>query len=141
MPLAAQILITARASERVEAARQWLRAITPSTPTLVLGPSQEAVDELLRKLAVERGALFAIDRLTLNRIAGLIAAPFMAENGLAPSAGLAGEAVAARTVFRMRGDPRLTYFEPIFDRPGFPGALARTLSELRLAGVTANHLR
>ena len=92
-------------------------------------------------MAVKQGALFAIDRLTLNRIAGLIAARFMVENGLAPAAGLAAEAVAARTVFRMKCDPRLAYFEPVFDRPGFPGALARTLSELRLAGVAAESLK
>jgi ATP-dependent helicase/nuclease subunit B len=141
MPQAAQILISTRASERADAARRWLAAIPPSTPTLILGPSQEAADDLVRTVAVKQGALFAIDRLTLNRIAGLIAARFMVENGLAPAAGLAAEAVAARTVFRMKGDPRLAYFEPVFDRPGFPGALARTLSELRLAGVAAESLK
>ena len=141
MPQAAQILISTRASERADAARRWLAAIPPSTPTLILGPSQEADDDLVRTVAVKQGALFAIDRLTLNRIAGLIAARFMVENGLAPAAGLAAEAVAARTVFRMKGDPRLAYFEPVFDRPGFPGALARTLSELRLAGVAAESLK
>lgn len=141
MPPAAQILISPRASERAAAAREWLAAIAPATTALVIAPNQEAADDLVRAIAVNRGALFAIDRLTLNRVAGLIAAPYLAETGLAPAAGLAAEAVAARTVFRMRGDSRLAYFAPVLDVPGFPGALARTLAELRLAGVTAADLQ
>ncbi len=107
----------------------------------MLAASQEAANDLLRRAATKRGALFAIDRLTLNRLAGLLSATYMAENGLAPAAGLAAEAVAARTVFRMKGDPRLGYFEPVLERPGFPGALARTLAELRMAGVTIKDLQ
>jgi ATP-dependent helicase/nuclease subunit B len=141
MPHATQILISPRASERATAAREWLARIAPATPALVLAANQEAADDLLRGLAAKRGALFAIDRLTLNRLAGLLAATYMAENGLAPAAGLAGEAVAARTVFRMKGDPCLGYFEPVLERPGFPGALARTLAELRMAGVTTTDLQ
>jgi ATP-dependent helicase/nuclease subunit B len=141
MASARQILISPRASERAAAAREWLASIPPATATLVLGPSQEAADDVVRAVAIERGALFAVDRLTLNRIAGVTAATYIAENGLAPAAGLAAEAVAARTVFRMKGDARLAYFEPVFDRPGFPAALAHAIAELRLAGVTVAELR
>lgn len=141
MPHPTRLLISPRASERAAAAREWLGAIAPATPALVLAANQEAADDLVRSIAAKRGALFAIGRLTLSRLAGLLAAPYMAANGLAPAAGLAAEAVAARTVFRMKGDPRLEYFEPVLERPGFPGALALTLTELRLASITAAELR
>ncbi|MCU1384751.1 MAG: ATP-dependent nuclease, subunit [Acidobacteria bacterium] len=48
------------------------------------------------------------------------------------------EAVAARAVFDAIAAGELAYFEPVARMPGFPKALARTLHELRLAGVTAN---
>src|SRR6185312_16046187 len=45
------------------------------------------------------------------------------------------EAIAARAVFASAGE--LTYFTPVASMPGFSRALARTVHELRLAGVDA----
>src|SRR6266481_752684 len=140
MPQTSSIIATPRALERIAAARTWLEAIPPGTPALVLAPSPEAGDDLVRGLVGIRGAIFAIERMTLNRLIGLLAAPRMADEGLAPAAGLANEAVAARALFGLRGDRRLEYFAPVLERPGFAAALARTLNELRLAGVTPAQL-
>jgi len=140
MPSSAKMLVSPRAAERVEAARAWLEELAPGARALVVAANPEAADDLVRTLALKRGALFAVERMTLNRIAGLLAAPHLAEAGVAPAVGLAAEAVAARAVFRIRDDPRLAYFAPVLDRPGFPGALVRTLTELRLAGVAASDL-
>jgi RecB family exonuclease len=57
-----------------------------------------------------------------------------------PATDLASEAVAARATFESGRDEGLTYFGPVAGTPGFPRALARTLRELRLAGVTSSDL-
>ncbi len=130
-----QIINSPRAADRIAAARAWLDRIPPGAEALVVAPNWEASDDLLREMANARGALFGIHRLTLNRLAGLLAAEHLAETGVAPATGLAAQAVAARAVFRLAVEGRLGYFEPVANRPGFPGALARTLSELRLNRV------
>jgi RecB family exonuclease len=140
MPSAEKMLVSPRAVERLETASAWLEALASGAQALVVAANQEAADDLVRTLAIKRGALFAVSRMTLNRIVGLLAAPYLAEAGLTPAVGLAAEAVAARAVFRIRDDPRLAYFAPVLDRPGFPGALARTLVELRLAGVPVSQI-
>ena len=89
----------------------------------------------------ERGATFGIHRLTLNRLAGLFASRSSPSDGLAPAAGLAIEAITARVVHRLKGTGALAYFEPVIDRPGFPRALARTISELRLNQVLPGALK
>jgi len=135
MSLSKQIVCSPRASERITAARAWIGSIAPGTEALVVAASHEAADDLLRELTVSRGAIFGVHRLTLNRLIGVLAAEHMVNAGLAPAAGLAAEAVAARAVFRLKPTGRLSYFGPVVERPGFPAALARTVVELRLNGV------
>ena len=108
---------------------------------LVIAASREAADDLIRGIARKAGAIFGIHRLTLNRLAGILAADHLIQRGLAPAAGLAIEAITARAVHRMKGTGALKYFEPVIDRPGFPRALARTISELRLGRVTPAMLK
>jgi ATP-dependent helicase/nuclease subunit B len=130
-----EIIRSPRAHARLERARQWLAAQRPGAEVLVLADAREAADDLVRLLAEARGALAGVHRLTLNRLAGLLAAAPMAERGLAPATGLAHQALAARTVFRLAPGGRLAHFAPVIDRPGFAQALARTIEELRLDGV------
>ena len=54
-----------------------------------------------------------------------------------PGSQAGAEAIAARAVFDAVAAGELAYFEPVARTPGFPKALARTLHELRLAGVPA----
>jgi len=135
-----QIVRSPRAADRIAAARAWLDRIPPGVEALVVAPNWEAADDLLREAANAHGALFGIHRLTLNRLAGLLASGHLAETGVAPASGLAAQAIAARAVFRLAAERRLGYFEPVAARPGFPGALARTLSELRLNRIEAQEL-
>src|SRR5277367_6705034 len=141
MPAAREIIISARAAERVAAARAWLEAQPPATEVLVIASVKEAGDDLVRTFAVERGAMLGVHRLTLNRLVGLLAAEDLADAGLAPADGLAAEAVAARAVFRLAPSGALAYFEPVLERPGFSRALARTLIELRWNNIGAGDLR
>ena len=107
MSLSKQIVCSPRASERIEAARAWIGSIAPGTEALVVAASHEAADDLLREFTVSRGATFGVHRLTLNRLIGVLAAEHMVNAGLAPAAGLAAEAVAARAVFRLKPTGRL----------------------------------
>src|SRR5262249_6596993 len=54
--------------------------------------------------------------------------------------GLALEAVCARVVHAL-GAHGLGRFARVEDRPGLPRALARTLSEVRMSGLTSTRLR
>jgi ATP-dependent helicase/nuclease subunit B len=73
-------------------------------------------------------------------LAASLARPGMAERGLAPLGSLGLEALAARVAHEARQDGALKYFKPVAALPGFASALARTLSELRLAGTSAEEL-
>ena len=96
-----QIVSSPRAAQRVAEARAWLEAQKPDTEILLLAANWEAADDLVRAVAASRGALFAIHRLTLNRLIGLLAADDLAARGLVPLSRLATEAVAARAIHRL----------------------------------------
>jgi ATP-dependent helicase/nuclease subunit B len=137
MPKSLQIVRSHRAAQRIAAAREWLAAAEPATETLVIAPTREAADDLVRAVAAARGAVAGIHRLTFNRLIGLLASEAMVVNGLAPASDLAAQAIAARAVFHLAPSGKLKHFAPVTDRPGFAEALARTIAELRQGGVTA----
>src|SRR5277367_1421482 len=141
MPAAREIIISARAAERVAAARAWLESQPPATEILVIASVKEAADDLVRAFAVSRGAMLGMHRLTLNRLVGLLAAEELADAGLAPADGLAAEAVAARAVFRLTPSGALAHFDSVLKLPGFSRALARTLIELRWNNIGPDDLR
>jgi ATP-dependent helicase/nuclease subunit B len=129
------IFCSPRAAERIAAARAWLRAMPASAELLIVAPSIEAADDLVRPLAFERGALFGVHRVTFNLLIGLLAEQELAKAGIVPVSGLAAEAVAARAIHKLAAADRIGYFAPVADRPGFPSSVARTIGELRLNRV------
>ena len=142
MPHSREIVVSPRAAERIAAARAWLEALPADAgEVLVIASVKEAADDLVRGFAAARGAMLGMHRMTLNRLAGLLAAEHLADAGLAPADGLAAEAVAARAVFRLASTNALAHFAPVLDRPGFSRALARTLAELRWNNISADELR
>lgn len=78
--------------------------------------------------------------MTLIQAAAEIARSAMAERGLAPLNSLGREAVAARIAQKALDRDELRYFQPVATFPGFARALARTIVELRFAGVAPGHL-
>ena len=82
-----------------------------------------------------------LHRTTLVQLAAELARPEMARLGLAPLSGLGVEAIAARVIQAERVSKPFAYFEAVAAMPGFARALARTLSELRLARVAPSSLR
>ena len=105
----------------------------------MLAARQPAADDLVRALSARR-ALFGVHRMTPTRLLGVLCAERLFRDGLVPAAGLGAEAVAARAIYKLAAAGALGYFAPVADRPGFPGALARTLGEVRLAGIGAQEL-
>jgi CRISPR/Cas system-associated exonuclease Cas4 (RecB family) len=78
--------------------------------------------------------------VTLVQAAAELARSAMAERGLAPLTGLGREAVAARITQKALARGELAYFHPVATLPGFARALARTIVDLRSAGVEAERL-
>jgi ATP-dependent helicase/nuclease subunit B len=135
------LIKSAQAEVRIAAAHEWIdREADRNREVVLLASHSDAADDLARAVAVKRGAMAGLHRLTPNRLASILAADRMAADGIAPATPLATEAVAARAVFQLKPSGCLSWFEPILDRPGFPRALARSLAELRLNRIGADSL-
>jgi len=137
----ARLVVAADAVARLAEAAAWLGAFPPAAEVVVLAATRTAADELVRAVVVERGARFGVERLTLGRLAARLATPALAAAGRVPASPLALDAVAARAVHALVTGGGLGYFAGVADRPGFPAAVARTLTELRLADVSEAALR
>ena len=135
--MAFRIYVSSLAADRLSAARDLLRARVPMTPTLIVGASRGAADDLAREVAAGLPATFGLQRVSLTQLAARSAIVALATEGHTPSTWLGAEAVAARAAFDATRQQSLKYFAPVASTPGFPRALARTLQELRLAGVDA----
>jgi hypothetical protein len=107
---------------------------------LIVGATRGAADDLARSIAATAPATFGLQRLSLTQLAAKTAILTLASDGLTSTTWLGTEAVAARVAFDATRDGSLTYFNAVSRTPGFPRALARTLQELRLAGVRARQL-
>src|SRR5262249_36630526 len=129
------------AASRLDAARAWLVAFPPDAELLVVAPSWDACDDLVRGALGPAGARFGVVRTTLGRLAARLAAPTLAGRDLAPVTDLGLLAVVARAVHRLAAANAFTYFAPVADRPGFPPAVLRTLDELAMNDVSAAKLR
>ena len=138
--MAFRIYVSSLAADRLAAARDLLRARVPNTPALIVGASRGAADDLAREIAVSLPATLGLQRVSLTQLAARSAIVRLAMEGHTPSTWLGAEAVAARAAFDAVRQQSLQYFAPVASTPGFPRALARTLQELRLAGVGAEQL-
>jgi len=124
---------------RVAAAEDWLSRHPAGVQLLLVADNAGSANELLRRVAVIRGAVFGWHRMTLGRLAGALAAPLLARHRRSAVGGLAAQAMAARVVHEL-GRGGTGRFDSVARRPGFAVALARTLIELRMAGVDAGQV-
>ena len=137
----ATVFKSPRADDRIVTVAEWLRALPVGAEALIVAPSWDASDDLLRGFADEVGSAFAIHRLTLDKLIALLAAETLAARNLAPAAGLGVIAVAARAIHKLVGSNALGYLTAIADRHGFASAAARTITELRLSRISSDQLR
>jgi len=138
---ARRLVISSRAEARLEAARTWLAGLPADAEVLVLAPHAHAAAELVRSVVERHGSRFGIQRLTLDRLAAMLAAPELARRGLAPATSLSIAAVAARGAHRLAESGGAGRYAEVARRPGFSHALVRTFGELRAAGVAPEALR
>src|SRR5262249_60874074 len=90
-----RIIESSDASARLRAARAWLTA-RASQGALVVSASRGAADDLVRAVALERGAIAGVQRFSFSQLAARLAAPILAGRGLAPATLLGSEAVPGR---------------------------------------------
>jgi len=133
--------VSTSAAARLSRVRQFLVERGKAADVVLVGPSKDALADLARASAKENGAIFGWQRVTFARLAGILAAPALAEKGLVPIGALGVEALCARLVHRAKQTGELERLAPIADFPGLPKALARTLEEVRLARVDPTALR
>ena len=100
-----------------------------------MGASRGAADDCARTLAMARGVSFGVHRFSVTQIAARLAVADLARRGLTPITALAYEALVTRATFDAGRDDSLSYLKSVRDKPGFPRALAATLTELRLQYV------
>lgn len=128
-------ILKSRSNGRLKA--EATAALSQQPEAILIVGSIAAGDQLAHGLT--EGVL-GLHRTTVVQWAALQARRYMAEEGLTPAGSLSVEAVAARALHgaNLAGD--LRYYKPVAALPGFARALARTIQELRLAGVRAEDL-
>src|SRR5690349_4029375 len=134
-------VLSPSAASRLDAARAFALAFPPSQPLTIVAATRGAADDFARAVARTRPATIGLSRFSLTQLAARIAAPRLAGRGVAPASALALEAVAARAAFETARHQQLSALSAVADAPGFPRALARTFSDVRLAAVDAAGLR
>jgi CRISPR/Cas system-associated exonuclease Cas4 (RecB family) len=130
-----RVVVSPSAAARLAAAREAVSGRAPGARVLVVGASRAAADDVARDVAASVPATFGIERLSFTQLAARTALIALAANETSASTRLGAEAVATRAAFGATRDAALRYFAPVATTPGFPRALARTLQELRLAGI------
>jgi CRISPR/Cas system-associated exonuclease Cas4 (RecB family) len=137
---ALRVHVSSSAAGRLAVARDLIAGCVPGARVLVVGASRGAADDLARSVALGARATFGIQRLSLTQLAARSAILTLAREGMAPSTRLGAEAVAARVAFDATRAQSLRYFAAVADTPGFARAVARTVQDLRLAGVAGSRL-
>ncbi len=129
-----EILHAVRNGALLDSARKFIREHATRGEVIVVAPTRDAADDLVRGIADT--AVIGVHRTTLDHLAAALAQRELTSRGYAPLSALAHEALAARAIRQARESSRLAYFEPVAAFPGFPRALARTLHDLRLGRIT-----
>ena len=126
------IICAARSVDRIRAAREFLEAIGPESEALVVADNPAAADDLVRAIANQRGAVFGIHRITLNRLIFMLASERMAAAGVSPLTKFGAIGIAARATFSLRLRGEVSYFDSVMNHPGFAEAIAATREDLSL---------
>ena len=113
-------------------------ALSQEPEKILIVPSIAAGDRFAHSLAA--GAL-GLHRISLLSWAALQFRQHLAEKDLTPVGGLGLQAVVARALHGANLAGELRYFSPVSRLPGFAKALARTMEELRMAGVHPGQLQ
>src|SRR4051812_43082099 len=133
-------VLSTSAAVRLAAAAEFLRQFPASTEIVIVAATRGAADDFVRGLARRSRATFGLTRFGLTELAARSAVLTSALPRRAPATRTGAEALAARAAFDALTAGELEYFTPVASMPGFPRALARTLHEVRLAGIGPDRL-
>src|SRR5260370_6089908 len=132
-------LVHSRANSKlIERANVFLSKSAQSSEVLVIASTRAASNELV--ISTFREGSLGIHAMTLIQLAANVASQPMGRASLAPISRLGIEAIAARIVHAAHRVKKLHYFGPVAETPGFPRAVAHTITELRLQGIRAGDL-
>lgn len=134
MPIGERRVVKSHSNGRLIGAAR--RFISEHPETLIIAPTHSAGEEFTYGC----GGAAGLHRLTMVQLALDLARGAMADLGLAPITALGLEALCARVTHDARAAGELAYFGPVAPLAGFPKALSKTLSELRLGGAKAREL-
>jgi RecB family exonuclease len=129
-------IISAACHRRIRRVTAWLEGADVAEELLIVGASLDAANELARRIAKKKGAVFGWHRITLPQLAATIAAPALAMRGLAPLSQLGTEAIVARMIHHLKAEGKLGRYHAVASTPGFARAVAGVISELRLARLS-----
>jgi len=125
---------------RIERARSWLESREPDEELVIVGATVGAANELARQVASRNGAAFGWHRISLPQLVSIVAAPELNRRGVVSLTRIGTDAVTTRLIHRLRVDGRLGRYSSVSETPGFPGAIANVIVELRSAGVRSNEI-
>lgn len=130
-----RLVVSGSAASRLTVAADAL-SVSAIADWLVLAPSREQADEVVRRACGGLEAAVGRHRLGVTALATRLALPALARADETPLSPLGFEAVVARAIAGMPPDADGTPFADARRHPGFLTALAATLSEIRMAGLT-----
>lgn len=133
-PAAGRILTTAAAADRLHVVHAALQE-SATDDWLVLAPTHAQADDIVRDACAAAAATTGRHRLGLMTLATRLALPALAAADITPLSPLGFDAVVARAMAALRDGPVPPPLAAASRHPGFLGALASTLGELRLAHV------
>lgn len=128
-----ELRVASHAAARRAAALRFLDECDPLAEVLLVAPTRAAGRALLLEAARSRPR-FGVRVRTLGVLAGERSLARLAALGRTPVSGVGREAVATRVLERLAEEDALGPLVDVADLPGLPRAIARTMTELRLAG-------
>ena len=131
---------SASSRRRIERARAWLESRERDEELIIIGATVGAANELGRQVASRNGAAFGWHRISLPQLVSIVAAPELSRRGVVSLTRIGTDAVTTRLIHRLRVDGRLGRYSSVSETPGFPGAIANVILELRSAGVRSNEI-
>lgn len=131
-----KVIESASGRARRRALLDALAALDPADAALLVAAERGAADELAQELTLSAGARFGLRRFSMGQLVAHLATELLAERGLAPASSLGIEAIAARVAFEADSAGEIPRLAAVRAFPGFARALARTLTELRLAALS-----
>ena len=131
-----RVFESAHGSDRLHEAERFISSQPVGTEVRVVAATRGAADDFVRRLSLTRGSTVGLHRFSWSELVAHHAMPAVSLSGRAIASRLGIEAVAARAVFHCRDTERLDQFADVSEHPGFARAVASTLLELRLAGLS-----